>query len=40
MTEEEKERNVIVCRCEEITMGEIRDWIARGYDTLDRKSVV
>ncbi|KRT35145.1 MAG: (2Fe-2S)-binding protein [Acetomicrobium sp.] len=35
MTEEEKERNVIVCRCEEITMGEIRDWIARGYDTFD-----
>ncbi|MEG1912900.1 MAG: (2Fe-2S)-binding protein [Cloacibacillus sp.] len=25
----------IVCRCEEIEMDEIREWIARGYDTFD-----
>lgn len=28
-----KEDDIIVCRCEEITLGEIREWIARGYDT-------
>lgn len=25
----------VVCRCEEIEMEEIREWIARGYDTFD-----
>jgi len=25
----------IVCRCEEVEMKEIREWIARGYDTFD-----
>lgn len=25
----------IICRCEEIEIGEIREWIARGYDTFD-----
>ncbi|GHV51543.1 hypothetical protein FACS1894216_05850 [Synergistales bacterium] len=32
---DEKENNVIVCRCEEITLGEIREWIDRGYDTVN-----
>lgn len=25
----------VVCRCEEIEIEEIREWIARGYDTFD-----
>ncbi len=29
------DREVIVCRCEEVTLGEIREWIERGYDTVD-----
>lgn len=31
----QKERDIVICRCEEITLGEIRDWIAKGYDTFD-----
>ncbi len=31
----EKEKDIIVCRCEEVTLGEIREWIAKGYDTFD-----
>lgn len=27
--------NTIVCRCEEITLGEIREYIRKGYTTLD-----
>jgi NAD(P)H-nitrite reductase large subunit len=27
--------NTIVCRCEEITLGEIRDYIRKGYRSLD-----
>jgi bacterioferritin-associated ferredoxin len=30
----DKENNIVVCRCEEITLGEIREWIDRGYDTI------
>ncbi|WP_029166194.1 (2Fe-2S)-binding protein [Aminiphilus circumscriptus] len=29
------EKEVIVCRCEEVTMEEIREWIGKGYDTFD-----
>lgn len=25
----------IICRCEEIEIEEIREWIAKGYDTFD-----
>ena len=25
----------VVCRCEEVEIEEIREWIARGYDTFD-----
>ncbi len=32
---EDKQKDIIVCRCEEITLGEIREWIAKGYDTFD-----
>jgi bacterioferritin-associated ferredoxin len=31
----QKQRDIIICRCEEITLGEIQDWIAKGYDTFD-----
>jgi NAD(P)H-nitrite reductase large subunit len=30
----DKENDIIVCRCEEITLGEIRAWIDRGCDTV------
>jgi NAD(P)H-nitrite reductase large subunit len=30
----DKENDIIVCRCEEITLGEIREWIDRGCDTV------
>jgi len=30
----EKEDDIVVCRCEEITLGEIREWIDKGYDTV------
>ncbi len=30
---DQKERDIIICRCEEITLGEIRDWIEKGYTT-------
>lgn len=26
---------IVVCRCEEVTLGEVRTWIARGYHTFD-----
>lgn len=29
------EEETVLCRCEEITMGEVRRWIAEGYDTFD-----
>jgi bacterioferritin-associated ferredoxin len=29
------EKEIIVCRCEEVTMEEIREWIGKGYDTFD-----
>ena len=32
---EDKSRDIVVCRCEEVTMGEVREWIAKGYDTFD-----
>lgn len=31
----DKERDNVVCRCEEVTLGEIQDWIDRGYDTFE-----
>ncbi|MGC9491054.1 MAG: (2Fe-2S)-binding protein [Thermovirgaceae bacterium] len=30
-----KRDDIIICRCEEVTLGEIREWIAKGYDTFD-----
>ncbi|HPI98198.1 MAG TPA: (2Fe-2S)-binding protein [Synergistales bacterium] len=27
--------DVVVCRCKEVTLKEIREWIDRGYDTFD-----
>ncbi|NCC57182.1 MAG: (2Fe-2S)-binding protein [Synergistales bacterium] len=29
------EKEIVVCRCEEVTMEEIRKWIDRGYDSFD-----
>ena len=34
MTEAKKDVNVI-CRCEEVDLETIREWIDRGYDTFD-----
>ncbi|AER66686.1 BFD domain protein (2Fe-2S)-binding domain protein [Thermovirga lienii DSM 17291] len=31
----DKYEDIIICRCEEVTLGEIREWIAKGYDTFD-----
>ena len=30
-----KEDDIVICRCEEITLKEIREWIDRGYDTVN-----
>jgi bacterioferritin-associated ferredoxin len=30
-----KEDKIVICRCEEITLEEIREWIDRGYDTFN-----
>ena len=39
MAEERRnEKANVICRCEEIEIGEIRMWIARGYDTFDAVS--
>ena len=27
------EEKVYICRCEEVTRDEVREWISRGYDT-------
>jgi len=32
---EKMEGDIVVCRCEEITLKEIREWIPKGYDTFD-----
>ena len=29
------ENDAVLCRCEEITLGEVRKWIDKGYDTFD-----
>lgn len=29
------ENDVVVCRCEEVSLSEIRKWIGEGYDTFD-----
>lgn len=29
------EEDIVICRCEEITLKELREWIPRGYDTFD-----
>lgn len=29
------EKKNVICRCEEIEMDELREWIAKGYDTFD-----
>lgn len=29
------EKKIVICRCEEIEMEELRQWIAKGYDTFD-----
>lgn len=31
----EKKDMIVVCRCEEITLEEIREWIDRGYDSFN-----
>lgn len=31
----EIEDETVICRCEEITLGEIQKWIEKGYDTMD-----
>ncbi len=31
----ETKEKIYVCRCEEITLEEIDEWIDRGYDTVD-----
>ncbi len=31
----DKQDKVVICRCEEITLEEIRAWIDRGYDSLN-----
>lgn len=30
-----EEEKVVICRCEEITLDEIRAWIDRGYDSFN-----
>lgn len=35
MTETEKEKDVIVCRCRDVTEGEIRQAIEDGFDTME-----
>ncbi len=27
--------NTIICRCEDLTLKEVRDWIAQGYTTVE-----
>ncbi|HPU95761.1 MAG TPA: (2Fe-2S)-binding protein, partial [Bacillota bacterium] len=27
------DEKVYICRCEEVTLDEVREWISRGYDT-------
>jgi bacterioferritin-associated ferredoxin len=29
------ENETVLCRCEEITLGKVREWISNGYDTFD-----
>jgi len=31
----EEKRTTVICRCEEIEIEALREWIARGYDTFD-----
>ena len=31
----DKQDKVVICRCEEITLEEIRAWIDRGYDSFN-----
>ena len=31
----DKQDKVVICRCEEITLEEIREWIDRGYDSFN-----
>ncbi len=35
MSEDQKKQKIVVCRCEEITLDEIREWIAKGYTHFD-----
>ncbi|HON43695.1 MAG TPA: (2Fe-2S)-binding protein, partial [Bacillota bacterium] len=32
---ETQDDNIVICRCEDITLSEIRDLIAQGYHTID-----
>ena len=32
---EEERAPIIVCRCEDITLDEVREWIRKGYTTLE-----
>lgn len=34
-TNTNKNEQIVVCRCEEITLDEIRAWIERGYDSFN-----
>jgi bacterioferritin-associated ferredoxin len=33
--EHPESEEIYVCRCEEVTLEEIREWIDRGYDTVE-----
>lgn len=35
MTKRIDQDDIVVCRCEEISISEIREWIAKGYHTFD-----
>jgi NAD(P)H-nitrite reductase large subunit len=35
MTEKERKTEVIICRCRDVTEGELREAINEGYDTLE-----
>jgi bacterioferritin-associated ferredoxin len=35
MTNVANENDTVVCRCEEVTLGEVRRWIGEGYGTPD-----
>jgi len=34
------EENIVVCRCEDITLRELREAIKEGYDSWDKLNVI